>query len=492
MSEQKRTSSGQVIEATSEEIEERRRMLREKKRRKKQRRNAAVIAVVLVIIVAVLGIVAGKLIYDRVNKSGGSGQVAGNQDTPTQAPDENAEKEAHRTEMISQAETAAAGYDYDKAIELLKTVENYENDTKVTGLISKYETIKGSLVEYDISQVTHIFFHTLINNCDKVFDGDYKEGDYNQVMTTVEEFNAIMQSMYQKGYVLVSLRDMAGFVTHEDGSVTWEKGSIMLPEGKKAFVISEDDVSYYEYMDGDGYPSRLCIGEDGNITNEVINDDGTKTYGSFDMVPLLEDFIAAHPDFSYKGARGYLALTGYDGVLGYRTADKYKESLGEEEWARQVEEAKKVANRLLEQGWEFASHSWGHRYYGQISMGQLQEDAQKWEAQVRPILENNGTYKVDTMIFAFGDDIGSWTPYTADNERFNYLSDLGFRYYCNVDSNPLWVQFNQDLQYLRQGRRNLDGQRMYYDMIDDNVDLLSDLFDVNEVFDKRRPTPVPK
>ncbi len=224
----------------------------------------------------------------------------------------------------------------------------------------------------------------------------------------------------------------------------------------------------------------------------MINDDGSKTYGSFDMVPLLEDFIAAHPDFSYKGARGYLALTGYDGVLGYRTADKYKESLGEEEWARQVEEAKKVANRLLEQGWEFASHSWGHRYYGQISMSQLQEDAQKWEMQVRPILENNGTYKVDTMIFAFGDDIGSWKPYTPDNERFNYLSGLGFRYYCNVDSNPLWVQFNQDLQYLRQGRRNLDGQRMYYDMIDDNVDLLSDLFDVNAVFDKRRPTPVPK
>ena len=48
-------------------------------------------------------------------------------------------------------------------------------------------------------------------------------------------------------------------------------------------------------------------------------DDGTVVTGSFDLVPLLEDFIAEHPDFSYKGARAVLAFTGYQGVLGYRT-----------------------------------------------------------------------------------------------------------------------------------------------------------------------------
>ncbi|MFQ9984299.1 MAG: polysaccharide deacetylase family protein [Lachnospiraceae bacterium] len=309
-------------------------------------------------------------------------------------------------------------------------------------------------------------------------------------MTTVEEFNAIMQSMYDRGYVLVELSDMAGFETAEDGTQVWTEKKLLLPEGKKAFVLSQDDVSYYEYMEGDGYPSRLLIGEDGRITNEVINDDGTASYGSFDLVPLLEDFIAAHPDFSYKGARGYLALTGYDGILGYRTADKYKESLGEEEWQRQVEECKQVVNRLLEQGWEFASHSWGHLNLGQVSYSTFVSDSEKWEAQVRPLLENNGTYKVDTMIFAFGNDIGSWTPYTSQNERFLYLRDRGFHYFCNVDSSQTWVQNNSELQYLRQGRRNLDGQRMWQDMTDDSVDYLSDLFDVNAVFDQRRPTPV--
>ena len=47
---------------------------------------------------------------------------------------------------------------------------------------------------------------------------------------------------------------------------------------------------------------------------------------------------------------------------------------------------------------------------------------------------------------------------------------------------------------MRQGRRNLDGFRMYYDLPETNPtkDHLSDLFDVSEVFDRRRPTPVPK
>ena len=36
-------------------------------------------------------------------------------------------------------------------------------------------------------------------------------------MTTIDEFNKITQSMYEKGYVLVSLHDMATF--HEDGTV---------------------------------------------------------------------------------------------------------------------------------------------------------------------------------------------------------------------------------------------------------------------------------
>lgn len=56
----------------------------------------------------------------------------------------------------------------------------------------------------------------------------------------------------------------------------------------------------------------------------------------------------------------------------------------------------------------------------------------------------------DIILFPFGADVGDWHPYSSDNDRFNYLHSLGFRYFCNVDSTQYWVQFGKD--YLRQGR----------------------------------------
>ena len=87
-----------------------------------------------------------------------------------------------------------------------------------------------------------------------------------------------------------------------------------------------------------------------------------------------------------------------------------------------------------------------------------------------------------------------WAPGKVtllDNEKFQYMKSQGFDIYCNVDGSQYWVQFGSEVtngqsQYMRQGRRNLDGYRMYY-----NPEMLSDLFDANAVFSKLRPTPVP-
>ncbi len=46
--------------------------------------------------------------------------------------------------------------------------------------------------------------------------------------------------------------------------------------------------------------------------------------GDYDLVPILDSFIKEHPDFSYHGRKGILAMTGYNGVLGYRTDSAYK------------------------------------------------------------------------------------------------------------------------------------------------------------------------
>ncbi len=400
------------------------------------------------------------------------------------------QQKVEKPSVLEQADRLAAMYDYEGAIAMLQEQKTYQSSTEMQQKVSEYQATKESCVSWPIEEVTHVFYHTLIADPPKSFDGDSKQDGYNQVMTTIQEFNTITQTMYEKGFVMVSLKDMASVVTDEQGNRVMQRGEILLPPGKQPFVLSQDDVSYYHYMVGDGYAQKLIVDENGDIKNEYVQDDGSVTVGDYDMVPLIDRFVEAHPDFSYRGAKGIVALTGYNGVLGYYTDIAYKtrENLDENQvkylqehpdfnYDEQVEQAKDVAQAMREDGWEFASHTWGHINVGERSLEDLQTDTQKWLDYVKPIVE-----PVDTIIFAFGADICGAEDYSGD--KFEYLKSQGFDYFCNVDSSQYWVQLRD--RYLRMGRRNLDGYRMYY-----HPELLADLFDAKAVFDPVRPVPVP-
>mgnify|MGYP000019531621 FL=1 len=186
-----------------------------------------------------------------------------------------------------------------------------------------------------------------------------------------------------------------------------------------------------------------------------------------------------------------MALTGYNGILGYRTDQSYETrpddlDANKVEWldahpdfslAKEREGAKKVADAMKAEGWLFASHTWGHQNVGQIGLETLQTDTRKFKDNVDPLI--GGT---DIIIFAFGTDLCGPEDYHGD--KFEYLKGAGYNYFCNVDSSKYYVQIRE--RYFRQGRRNLDGYRMYY-----HPELLEDLFDVKSVFDPVRPTPVP-
>ena len=441
------------------------------------------------ILALALSLILGNSVYVPAAEDTGetaAQETAGTEETQAEQTEEAA---VSSDTVLLNAQIMYAQYNYDAAIQYLKSQPDFDVNKDYMDLAAKCQVAKGSLVEYPLEQVTHVFFHTLIKDTSKAFDGDSDEAGYNQMMTTIDEFNRIIQILYDKGYVLVSPHDMA--TVNEDG--TMSRGKILLPEGKTPFVLSQDDVSYYHYMDGDGFASRLVLDENGQVKAEYIEDDGTVSVGNYDMVPILDEFISQHPDFSYRGRKGVLAMTGYNGVLGYRTDIAYKtgenlqdnqreflESHPDFDYEAEVAEATKVAEAMKATGWEFASHTWGHMNATDRSAEDLQIDNEKWEAYVAPILG-----KTDMIIFAFGADIGGWEGYSMDNPKFAYYKSRGYNYYCNVDSSQYFVQITDE--YFRQGRRNLDGYRMYY-----NPDLLSDLFDVSEVWDSTRPTPVPE
>ena len=208
-----------------------------------------------------------------------------------------------RAEMLANADALAVTYDYDGAIALIQGWEGYAEDEELTNKLAGYEAQKAACVRVDISQVTHIFYHSLVVDPERCFNPNDFQGRGNyEWMTTISEFNKITQEMYDRGYVLVSIHDLYKYVTDENGNQVMVENDIYLPEGKKAFVLSLDDLSYYHSYDNYGYAAKLIIDENGDVINEYIDADGNVHYGLYDCVPLLDQFIEEHPDASYKGA----------------------------------------------------------------------------------------------------------------------------------------------------------------------------------------------
>ena len=489
---------------------------RVKEIRSRQKRKDDLTKYILIGAVAVLAVIAIVLAVKLAKGGSGGSTDASKAATTTTAAANSAEQTKDANDNASEAQTApgegesqsdalpaigdvasaikdasrlAAQYDYDAAIAKLEAVKAQDTSGAAAKAIEEYTAAKATLVQADVMQIPHIFFHSLIVDTKLAFNsGKDKVEDYNRAMTTVDEFNKIIQQMYDRGYVLVSLHQMAEF---DEASGKMTPGKIMLPPGKKPFVLSIDDMSYYAYMMGDGFATKLVIGDDGRLTNEMEMKDGSFTYGSFDVVPLLNDFLDVHPDFSYRGAKGAIALTGYDGIFGYRTDQDYylKEHLLSDQarwidahpnfdYNKDIEDAKVIAKAVRDDGWELATHSWGHRDMNTNTFEKFVVDMEKWINRVENLIG-----ETDIVIFPFGTDIASVAPYTMDNQKYAWLQEHGFHYFCNVDANQPWVQLG-DI-FLRQGRINADGYMMYH-----HPEKLKAFYDVESVFDKARPTPV--
>ncbi|MBR5391109.1 MAG: hypothetical protein IK141_07440 [Clostridia bacterium] len=356
---------------------------------------------------------------------------------PTKPPVETDDVVARRASLLEEAASLYERYFYDEAIALLEQAGELKN-TETAALLQDVRQAKDALVKYDSAQYYHIFFHSLIVDPSLAFDGDYQATGYDQYMTTVSEFKAMLPLLEEEGYILYDITQLA---ERADGKTRMKE--IWLPEGKKPLVISIDDVNYYDYMKGDGFADRLDVDAEGNVVT-IVN--GEATYDG-DVMPILDAYVKEHPAFSWQGAKGVVAITGYAGAFGYRITDLPDYDEQTQKWMLEKTEA--VAKALRTSGWQIACHSYTHNQYWNkktITMEQEQYDIGRWLGEIAP-------YVGDTPIFIspFG------VFFEADDARFRYLVDHGFWIYCPVDSRmPAYCKND----FFIQGRINLDGLTM--------------------------------
>ena len=298
-------------------------------------------------------------------------------------------------------------------------------------------------------QFHHLFFHSLILEPEKAFKQIAGDTDFESWFVSLDEFKKIIQSLYERGYVLVNMRSLLS-------------GQIQLPKGKTPLVLSFDDMNYYDYMKGYGFVSRMILDTQDEISYVKEDCGRSVEIKHGDSVTVLEAFISEHPDFSYCGARGIIGLTGYEGLFGYR--DLTDPALTA------------VINKLKSMGWDMACH--GFRHKSQIYNNDIPnapegiEDIDKW-------LDGPGKILGETDIFI--------TPFGADirnnPQLLKYLKSKGFVYFCNV-ADRRSVETDGESFYIQ--RYSIDGVMMQ----SRRYDFEFYYGDLSSIYDTRRTMPL--
>ena len=286
-------------------------------------------------------------------------------------------------------------------------------------------------VPYD-GIVEHLFFHPVIAYPELAFDGDNQADGLDDFMVTADEYLKILQIVYDRGYVLVDIADVWSEAAGEDGQPKMVRNTLYLPEGKKPLILSYDDTNYYPYMLENGFAYKLIIGEDGLIWSWGKDPQGQEVVSQdLDAIPILDKFVREHPDFSPFGAKGCLSLTGYEGILGYRTQTDTKSWTDAQEAARQKEReaVKPIIDELKRTGWTFGSHTWGHIRLGSKSLETIQADTQRWADEVGSLVG-----PTNVIFYPHGErpDGNDWQE---TGPVFRYLQSQGFRIFASVGIN---------------------------------------------------------
>ena len=454
----------------------------------RNKKYTAMLAFVLGGAMMISGCTRSQINYQIAEAIGTDGKYENNEpvETPKMAErrkllEESESEEATLQEYLAQAEKLAQGYNFEEAISALNMIPLAQaRDERVSEARERYEKGDSELVNWADGDIPHLCFPTLIYDTMMAFDGDDKAAEYSTTMVTCEEFESILLSLYNNGYILIDIHSIAQMVTDERGTSSMEELKLKLPGGKRPIILSQDNLNYSTVRDGDGIATKLVLDEDGKVKAQYTDREGQTAVGDYDFIPILDSFIDEHPDFSFRGARGIVSVSGSEGVFGYNISSASGDGYAEGQSLEVVEHAggssrsqddqsvSEIADALKQEGWSIACAGWSHNYMNDMSMEAFAGEIDDWLKYVGSL-----TGSSDILFYPYGAEV------EYPGEKLNYLTDHGFCYLCGLWGDTDFRELG-DL-YMRMTRRFVDG----YTLINAPV-YFTGFFDASSIRDENR------
>lgn len=296
---------------------------------------------------------------------------------------------------------------YDASLRINRLLDYFPEDSELLAFKAVCGEFNPEPIVTWWDPVEHLALKPLIADANRAFDGDPYQAAADQSLLLVNEFAQILEQLYEAGYVLV---DSRSFVS-EDGKLH----GIPCPKGKKPLVIVLEDFYCSLPRAESGMAWRLDLNERGQVEGVLLHRDGSEESDrSYSAIGILEDFIEGHPDFSFNGATGVIALVGQYGIFGYPVADVQdlalrKDAAGMEPDVPELSPTDFSANRkkveaivtaLASRNWRIASGTYSRLSLPFVSMDEISRDLAMTAMWVEPY-----TGEITALYCPFGDHI---------------------------------------------------------------------------------------
>lgn len=281
------------------------------------------------------------------------------------------------------------------------------------------------------------------------------------------EFLRILDRLYQEGYVLISARQFYPWPER--------RFSIQVPSGKKPLLLIFDRWQYSVLNQVCGTSSKLYLDEEGELWAEAGDAEGR----DLDAIPILEDYLKQHPDFSFDGAKALLALNANESLFGFTVSDdevaeskvawsrvgQLYPTLTSEEMTDHREHIADLLEYLQRHGWDFASAGYKGYDTASLSLTDLEEEVGSWSSLLN-------SWLTESRVFVFPN--GSHVYNQSDS--LDLILSRGFNIFIGQGPKP----YNfMDRRFLHFDSLAVNGNTLTY-----SGSYLSGLLDSDAILDR--------
>lgn len=317
---------------------------------------------------------------------------------------------------------------YDAASRIDRLLSWFEEDAELLDFQAQcLENNPASVVTW-WNPVEHLAIKPLIADSQRAFDGDRFQEAANRDLLLTGEFEKILHQLYDKGYVLV---DSRAFINQEG-----KLQGIVCPKDKIPLVLVLEDFYASLPRAESGMAWRLEVNDQGQVQGVLLDSDGSERFDrAFSAIGILEAFIEEHPDFSFNGATGVIALVGQYGIMGYPVADVQELALRRDareanldlalipraDFAYNRQALESLLEALEAHNWTLASGSYGRLSLPFAGLDQIDQDI----AMTAEWMEAY-TGKLEALYCPFGDHLEADPIKTAHYTQAGYLLQSGY------------------------------------------------------------------